>query len=142
VTPDHELDESFTTDFTEWTDGRLVTNFRYVRDGWGLANVLYPETFENTDFSGAIDPVVLDEFWNAEHWKIWRIDVERGRAEPFEGIDVEAGGWSAVEVDGRSFLFVPYDDWGKTRVYELDESGGVSTHFDLLGDASGFMRVR
>jgi hypothetical protein len=141
VTPDHELDEDFTTDFTEWTDGRFAVNFRYVRDGWGLADVVYPETFENADFDGPIDEVVLDEFWNPEHWKIWRIDIERGRAEPFEGIDVEGAGWSAVEVDGRSFLFVPYEDWGRTRVYELDESGEVSTHLDLLGDAF-WMRVR
>ncbi len=33
LTPDGELDEEWTTDFTDWTDGRYVNNFRYVGDG-------------------------------------------------------------------------------------------------------------
>jgi hypothetical protein len=141
ITPDYELDAAFTTDFTAWTGGRYVLNFRYVRDGWGLADVLDAEKVE-ADFSGPVDPSVRDQLWTTAPWRIWRIDLEHQRAEPFEGIDVEGAGWSAVQVDGRSFLFVGYDDYTRTRVYELDAAGKPTKHSDLLGDASGWLRVR
>jgi hypothetical protein len=141
ITPNYELDAAFTTDFTAWTGGRYVLNFRYVRDGWGLADVLDADKLE-ADFNSPLDPSVRDQLWTTAPWRIWRIDVEHQRAEPFEGIDVEGAGWSAVQVDGRSFLFVGYDDYTRTRVYELDADGRATKHSDLLGDASGWIRVR
>lgn len=141
VTPDYELDEAFTTDFTEWTGGLYAINFRYIRDGWGLADVLYPDKLENVDFDGPFDPAVREQLWTTGPWRLWKIDVKNQRAEPFEGIDVEGGGWGNVKVDDRTFLFVPYDDYARTRVYELDGQGKPSTHNDLLGDAY-WMRVR
>jgi hypothetical protein len=141
ITPDHELDEAFTNDFTAWTGGRYSINFRYIRDGWGLADVLYPEELEDVAFSGPFDPTVREQLWETGPWRVWRIDLRNQRAEPFDGIDVAGLGWSNVQVDDRSFLFVPFDEYTRTRVYELDAEGRASTHTDLLGDAS-WMRVR
>jgi hypothetical protein len=140
LTPEHELDESFTTDMTQWTDGRFVMNFRYVRDGWGFADVLHDELID-ADFSGEVDPTLLDVIWDGTKFKLWRIDLERGEAEPYEDIAASSFGWGIVEAEGRAFMTIPYDDSARTKIYELDEDGHASELFDLMGDVT-FMRVR
>jgi hypothetical protein len=140
VTPERTLDADFTTDFTELTGGRYVMNFRYVRDGWGLADVLYAEEL-GADFSGEVDPAVLDAIWEFTHFRLWRIDVERGTAEPYEEAGASSYGWSTANIDGRSYLFLPQDGGERTKIFELDDDGGASEVYDVLGDAS-WSRVR
>lgn len=135
VTPDRKLDESFTTDMTEWTGGHYVMNFRYVRDGWGFADVLMHEELD-ADFTGKLDPAVLDQIWDFSHFQLWKIDVERGEAAPYEDVEGGSFGWSTAEVDGRTFLFVPQDGGARTKIYELDEQGNATEFLEVLGDAS------
>lgn len=141
VTPEHELDEAFTTDFTAWTGGRYAMNFQYVRDGWGLANVLNAENLEADFDASEIDPDVQDAIWDDASWSLWRIDLVQGHAEPFDPIDVPSFGWGLQKIDGRSFLSVPYDDGARTKFYELDDEGDVTEQLDVQGDAS-LLRVR
>jgi hypothetical protein len=140
VTPERTLDADFTTDFTALTDGRYVMNFRYVRDGWGLADVLHAEELD-ADFSGELDPAVLDQIWDFTHFRLWRIDIERGTAEPYTEVGGSSFGWSTSNIDGRSYLFVPQDGGDRTKVFELDQDGAASEVYEVIGDAS-WSRVR
>jgi hypothetical protein len=141
ITADHELDESFTTDFTAWTGGRFAINFRYIRDGWGLANVFHQERL-GADFStGSVDAKVQDQIWNDENWSVWRIDLANQEAHPFDAVDLPSFGWGIVEIDDRSILTVPYGEGARTKFYELDAQGNASERLDVVGDAT-WLRVR
>lgn len=140
VNADRTLDEDFTTDLTELTDGRYVNNFRYVRDGWGFADVLHTEELDG-DFTGELDPAVLDQIYEFTHYHMWRIDLENGTAEPYEDVGASSYGWSTANIDGRSYLFVPQDGGERTKIFELDEAGAASEVYEVVGDAS-WSRVR
>jgi hypothetical protein len=140
VTPERTLDEAFTSDLTEWTGGRYVQNFRYIRDGWGLADVLLHENLD-ADFSGELDPAVLDQIYDFTNYQLWRIDLAQGRAEPYTDVAASSFGWSAATIDDRSLLFVPLEGGARTKVYELDASGGAAELYEVPGDAS-WLRVR
>lgn len=141
VDPKGELLDSF--DLREWTDGRAVNNFRYVGGGRAFANVLHheelgAETPEELDSNG-IDALGA----SGPHWKLWLFDLEQRAGEPVAGIDVALGSGAQFAVlDGRTFVFVPYDDWGRTKGYELDADGTATEHFDTVGDVFKWVRVR
>ncbi len=37
-------------------------------------------------------------------------------------------------LDGRTFVFLPYDEWGRTRIYEIDAEGVATERGDTVGD--------
>jgi hypothetical protein len=143
VLRDLTLDETFTTDFTSWTDGRYVNNFRYVGDGKAVGNVLHQEELA-FDFQAPYDPAIWDVVWTSgPHWKFWIFDLVAKAAKPVDGIDVDiSSGAQFAVLDGRTFVFLPYDDWGRTKIYELDDDGVATEHADVLGDVFKWERVR
>lgn len=132
-----------TFDPRDWTDGRAVNNFRYVGNGRAFASVLHHEELDAAT-PEELDADALDALGTSgPHWKLWLFDVERGTGEPVDGIDVAVGSGAQFAVlDGRTFVFVPYDDWGRTKGYELDEDGTATEHFDTVGDVFKWVRVR
>ena len=140
VRKDGKLDESFETDLSSLTGGRHLMNFRYVRDGWGFADVLHHELLD-ADFDGELDPTVLDQIWEGEAFKLWRIDLANGSAEPYEDVGASGMGWRTQTVDGRTYLFVPSTDWTSTTVFELDAAGAATKLMDVQGDVS-WIRIR
>jgi hypothetical protein len=143
IRPDLTLDEAFTTDLTHLTGGRIQNNFRYIGGGKAIANVLHHELL-GIDFSGAYDPAVVDKISESgPHWKLWMFDLDRGSARVVEGIDVAIGSGAQFAVhDRRTFVFLPYDQWSRTRVYELDAAGQATARFETPGDVFKWVRVR
>jgi hypothetical protein len=141
VDADNELVD--TIDLRDWTDGRAVGNFRYVGNGKAFANVLHHEVF-GVQSTAELDAETLDNLWmGGPHWKLWLFDVEAGTGAPVEGIDVEmTTGAQFALIDGRTFVFVPYDDWARTKAYELAANGTATEHFDTVGDVYQWVRVR
>jgi hypothetical protein len=140
VTTNQELDEDWTTDFTDWTDGRFTINFRYIGSDKGLAEVLHHEDIDY-DFSGVYDPTVEDEIWGGGHWRLWFFDLEQGIAQPVTGIAPGSEGYQLEQVDDRTFLFVHYDE-GSTIAYELESDGSVTERFQASGEVFKWVRVR
>lgn len=140
ITKDRQLDEDFTTDMTEFTGGRYVMNFRYVRDGWGFADVLHHEELD-ADFSGDPDIDVLDQIFEFTHFHLWRIDLKNGTAARYKDAATGSFGWSTTRVDDRTFLFVPQDGGARTKIYELDDEGSATLLHQVPGDAT-WQRVR
>jgi hypothetical protein len=143
VLPDLTIDDTFTTDFTSWTDGRYVNNFRYVGNGKAIGNVLHHENL-GYDFSAPYDSTIWDVVWTSgPHWKFWIFDLDAEAAHPVEGIDVDiSSGAQFAVLEGRTFVFLPYDDWGRTKIYELDDAGVATEHADVLGDVFKWEHVR
>jgi hypothetical protein len=86
----------------------------------------------------------LEELWNSgEHWKLWLFDVEQQTGKAVEGIDVDiADGAQFAVLDGRTFVFLPYDDWARTKTYELMSDGSALERFDTTGDIYQWVQVR
>ena len=143
VRPDLTLDEAFTTDFTEWTGGRYVSNFRYVAEGRAIANVFHDEEL-SADFSAPLDPAVIEEVRNTgPAWRLWIFDLEAQTASPVEGIDVEMGsGAQCAVLEGRPFVFLPYGSYARSKVFEIGPSGVATERFDVVGDIFKWVRVR
>jgi hypothetical protein len=140
--PDRTLDTAFTTDFTSQTGGRYLNNWRYIGNGKAIANVLHHELL-NADFS-KYDPAVVDKIWETgPHWRLWIFDLDKGTAHPVEGITVAIGsGAQCAVLDGRTFVFLPFDMWARTKVYEIDSSGNATARFEVTGDIIKWIRVR
>ena len=141
---DQSVDEAFTTDFTDITDGRYTNNFRYIGGGKGIANVLHHELIEGADFAGEYDPAVATRIGaSGPHWKLWLLDVENGTGKAVEGITVDvSGGAQFAVLDGRTFVFLPYDDWGRSKVYEITDDGTAVERWDTPGDIFKWVRIR
>jgi hypothetical protein len=142
LTPELELDEAWTTDLTALTGGRYVNNFRYVGQGKALANVFHHELLD-ADFTTAYDAEVAEAIGKSgPHWRFWLFDLEASTAAPVEGIDVDiADGAQFAVLDGRTFIFLPFDDWARTKVYEIVDERAVA-RFEVTGDVYQWVRVR
>lgn len=143
LTPEGTLDEAWTTDFTSLTGGRYVSNFRYVGGGRAVANVLHAEEM-GVDFSQPVDPEVVLNMWQTgPQWRFWMFDLNAGTAAPIEGVNVEIGSSAQFAVlDGRTFVFLPYDDYARSKIYEIDAGGVATEHLDVDGDVFKWLRVR
>jgi hypothetical protein len=146
VTPDFQIDESWTTDFTAWTGGRYVNNWRYVGGGKAVASVLDHDKLAadfELDFDGDFDPAAAEHIWDDGMWQTWIFDMESETATPIEGVDVEGGSAGQyARLDGRTFLFVTYEEWSRTRIYELDDDGRATEVGDTIGDVFKWIRIR
>jgi hypothetical protein len=139
ITPDATLDEAWAPDLTQWTEGRPVKVFRYLRDGKALATVLHTEDLA-ADFSTPYDP---DVDADAEsHYRLWLFDLDAAAATPVDGIGAMNSGFHSTTFDERTFVFVPTDDWSATEVYEIDLDGVATRRFDTIGRLSEWIRVR
>jgi hypothetical protein len=136
IRPDLTLDDAFTTDMRQWTEGRYSTDFRYLRDGLGIASVLHHEELD-ADFTTGYDVAVDDEVYVGDVWRVWLFDLDAGTARPIDGI--EAGphwGWNYAQLDGRTFVFLD-------KIYELDlESASVKASIDVPGTIYEWVRLR
>jgi hypothetical protein len=141
--PDGTLDEAWTTDFTGLTGGRYVTNFRYVGGGRAVANVLHAEEM-TVDFSQPMDPEVVSNLYQSgPHWHFWLFDLNTQTARPVEGVNAEIGSSAQFAVlDGRTFVFLPYEQYSRSKIYEIDATGRATEHLDVLGDVFKWVRVR
>jgi hypothetical protein len=130
-------------DLRDWTEGRYASNFRYVGGGKAFANVLHHEAL-GVSSPSELSAKQLEELWNSgEHWKLWLFDVEQQTGKAVEGIDVDiADGAQFAVLDGRTFVFLPYDDWARTKTYELMSDGSALERFDTTGDIYQWVQVR
>jgi hypothetical protein len=144
VKADLPLDEAFTSDLTALTGGRYSSNIRYIGGGKAIGNVLHHELL-GADFAAPYDPDVDEKIGSTgPHWRLWLFDFDRNRATPIEGIELGIGSGAQFAVlDGRTFIFVPFEEWAKTRVYELDVAAGTAAfRFETIGDIFKWIRVR
>jgi hypothetical protein len=140
--PDRTIDAAFTTDFSQLTGGRYLNNWRYIGNGKAIANVLHHELL-NANFA-TYDPAVVDKIWETgPHWRLWMFDLVKSTAQPVEGIGVAIGSGAQFAVlEGRTFVFLPFDQWAKTKVYELDGAGNATAKFEVTGDVFKWIKVR
>jgi hypothetical protein len=128
-----------TTDLRSMTGGRYVQNFRYLQNGLAFGHVLDHQSL-GLDFTQPYDPAVEELSYPA--YKLWIFNMDAGTAKPVTGIDLPDPPSQHAVIDGRMFLFAVYDEYGKTRVYELSADGVATTKFDVAGDVFKWERLR
>jgi hypothetical protein len=149
VKPDGTLDESFApNDLTEWTGGFYGVNFRYLRDGKAVANVLHDDRLTGVDFDGEI----TEDVWLATEapdvWELHLIDLEAGTSQIVsEGFEAghDLGSYTTyMNVDDRTFIVVQLDsETTRSAMYELDlDTASVTLVGETEGDIWTVERVR
>lgn len=144
LTPELELDEAWTTNLQEVTGGRPHNNFRAVGGGKAIANVLHTEELEGANFEGGFDRDLADQIaTSGPWWKLWLIDLGTMTGAPVAGIDVDTGSGAQFAVlEDRTFVFLPYDDWGRSKIYEIGPDGVALERGDTVGDVFKWVKVR
>jgi hypothetical protein len=76
-------------------------------------------------------------------WKLWLFDLATMTGAPVTGVDVDTGSGAQFAVlDGRTFVFLPYDDFGRTRIYEIGADGVATERGDTVGDVFKWVKIR
>jgi len=139
--PDNQL--LTTLDPRTWTGGRFVNNFRYVGGGKAFGNVLHHEALGVTATGQLTDEQLTNVGNDGPHWKLWLFDLAKNTGVEVQGIDVPiAGGAQMATLSGRTFLFVPYQEYGRTKAFELTPDGKATLRFDTAGDVFKWVQVR
>jgi hypothetical protein len=129
------FDADWTLPYASLTDGREGAMFSYLGNGKGLLSVFH---HERTTIDATTDP---SELAGTENWRLWGIDLEKRTGAPIEGLDWNTGAVSTFHLDGRSFVFVPGNDWSVTRIYELKDGRAVPS-FEVRGWSYALLKVR
>jgi len=136
------LDATFTTDLTAQTGGRYHANFRYLKNGYAVAGVLYPDLFD-TQFdyaTGTVDPKIWDEIYRQEVWKLWVFDLNAGTAREVPGVPGDY--FQTAVLEGRAFVISYSESAGNSVVRELGGDGTFTERFTVPGDFFKWQRVR
>jgi hypothetical protein len=139
IRPDSTLDAEWAPDLSAWTGGRPVKTFRYMRDGKAVATVLHTDEL-SIDFTGPYDEEDAAEI--DRHWRLWFFDLEAQTARPIESVGTIDSAFLWSNLDGRSFVFVPYSDFSRSKVFELDTEGNATERFETVGFVNEWIRIR
>jgi hypothetical protein len=140
-TPEGVYDPEWTPDLSAWTGGRHPQVLRYLADGKAVASVLHHEEVQ-ADWSGGYSAEVGDEVVGGNHFHLWLFDLQAQTAQELAGVEASNAQYQGKTIDGRSFVFLPYDLWGRSRVYELDPEGTATQRFESTGWVYDWVRVR
>jgi hypothetical protein len=128
-------DPAWSLHYADLAGGREGAMFTYLAGGKGLISVF---NHEMTMFDASTDPW---EYAGTPIWQIWNVDLATRAAAPLEGIPLNAGAYTPVHLDGRTFALVPGADWKETQAYEIKDGKG-SPAFKIRGWTYQLMKVR
>lgn len=130
------FDEAWQLNFADQvTDGREAGVLRYLGNGKALLDVFHDERVDIDDDTDA------EELVNTANWRLWTVDLADLSGAPMEAFDFKAGGYTDVQVDGRTFLMVPNGDYSETTAYEIVEGEAVEG-FKIKGSSYQMVRAR
>jgi hypothetical protein len=128
-------DPQWTLPYADLTAGREGGMFTYLSGGKGLMSVFHHEM---TSFDAMTDPW---EYAGSPLWEIWSVDLATRTAAPLQGIPLNAGAYTPVQFDGRSYAMVPGKDWAQTQLYAIKD-GKATPAFTVRGWTYQFVKVR
>lgn len=117
------------------TEGREAGILRYLGGGQALLDVFH---HERASLGGELS---TEELSNTPNWRLWSVDLEQRSGAPVDGLDFKAGGYQDVNIDGRTFLMVPNDDYSETTAYEIS-LGQAAAGFKIRGSSYHMVKLR
>ncbi|MET0391122.1 MAG: hypothetical protein ABW321_34440, partial [Polyangiales bacterium] len=106
------IDEDWTRDLIQYTEGRPVINLQYAGDNKFIGSVFHAEH--------ATPPIDMDQVWSA-NWRMWLFDLEAETASVIEGSDWNDGGFSLFRFDGNTYVVVTTMDSAESIGYVLED---------------------
>jgi hypothetical protein len=134
VPPDTALDQGWDVDLSELAGGKAAGAFMLANDDVGFFRVFYQEEIGATAENWA-DSLAMPAY----RWWRWSIDAEEAEELPGQDLSLEA---SHYEIDGKTFLGNPSEDWSSTTLVELDAQGELKPGITLQGSPGGIVRVQ
>lgn len=128
------FDPDFRLDYASLTQGREGAVFSYLADGRGVMSIFYEE---QSPVSAETTP---NDLVSVPAWKVWSVDLN-GEAAPLVGLDWMLGAVTPLQLDGRSLLMVPGEDWSIIHVHEIVD-GQALPRFDIPGWSYQFLKVQ
>jgi hypothetical protein len=129
------FDPDWSLSYADLAGGREGAMFTYLSGGKGLISIF---NHEMTSFDAMTDPW---KYAGTPVWQIWNVDLETRAASPLAGIPLNAGAYTPVHLDGRTFALVPGGDWEETQAYEIRD-GKATPAFKIPGWTYQLMKVR
>jgi hypothetical protein len=129
------FDPAWQLTFSDVAEGREGAGLSYLGDGKGFLTVFH---HERVTIDAETDLLALAQTPN---WRLWSVDLAARTAAPVEGADWTSGGYSRIELDGRTFILLPSSDYGSTQSYEVT-AAGVTPHLALRGFNYQVVKVR
>jgi hypothetical protein len=129
------FDPAWQLTFSDITEGREGAGLSYLGDGKGFLTVFHDERVTIDDQT---DLLALAQTTN---WRLWSVDLATRTAAPIESADWTSGGYSRIELDGRTFILLPSSDYATTQSYEVTASG-LARHLTLRGFNYQVVKVR
>lgn len=140
-TPSGQLDKAWLPQIREWTGGRVPGVMRYLADGKAIASVLHHEEID-VDWDGEYDNAASEAVDGGSHFHLWLLDFEAQTAQQLPEVESMDMAFHGKTIDDRHFVFLPYDDYTRTRVYEIKVDGAVREHLDTSGWVYDWVRLR
>jgi hypothetical protein len=117
------------------TAGREAGVLRYLGGGKALLDVFH---HERVTIDATTD---AQELSGTPNWRLWTIDLNTKTGGPIEAFDFKAGGYTDVQVGGRTFLMMPNGDYSETTAYEL-VNGEPVQKFKIQGSSYAMKQLR
>lgn len=129
------FDPDYQLNYVDVAKGREGAMFSYLSNGQALFAAFYDERIT---FDDETDPWA---YAGSQNWKIWSYDMKTEEAKPVEGLKFNAGAFTPVHLDERSFVMLPNSDWSSTKVHELSDGKGTFA-FNIPGWSYQFKKVK
>jgi hypothetical protein len=130
-----KIDPQWSFSYAAVTGGREAAGLSYLGGGRALLEVFHQE---RTAIDAMTDP---SELATSTNWRLWTVDLARLTGAPVEDLDFEAGGYTKIDLAGRSLLLLSGEDYANTKVYEVKEGRAVPL-FDIRGSSYLIAKVR
>jgi hypothetical protein len=141
VTRDGRLDSTFAPQVSAWAGGRPPMVMRYLADGKAIASFLHPEEVQ-ARWSGPYDPEVAEKIALGTHFHMWLLDFRVQTARPIDGMIPMDGQFHGKTLDGRHFVYLPYQGYARTKIYEVMPAGTAVERLDTAGWVYDLVKVR
>jgi hypothetical protein len=134
VPPGAAFDDGWDVDLGQLAGGRPAGEFVLASDDVGFFRAFYNEEVGATAENWQDKQGVPGYRW----WR-WEIGADEAEEIPGQSLTVEAAHY---EVDAKTYVGNPSDDWSSTSIVELDAAGALRDGITVEGTPGGVVRAR
>lgn len=129
------FDQDWQLDYSAFTEGREGAMFSYMGDGHVLFSAFHDE---NLTIDEETDPWA---YAGSQNWSVWSYELGADEATRVKGLDLNAGAFTPLNLEGRAFIMVPNSTWSSTQLYEI-EGNEATPSLNVPGWSYQFKKVR
>jgi hypothetical protein len=129
-------DPDWTLTFNELTAGHEGAQLSYLSKGKAVFSAVHEE-----DIAIEADTPPY-EITGSPNWETWSVDLATRDAAPVKGIGRMTAQQNVFELNGRSFLVAPNDEYTESTAYEILADGTARVAFTAAGFSRGLIQIQ